>query len=258
MEPIIQTDNLTIGYHSKNRQHIVRENLFLQVHAKDLIALIGSNGCGKSTLLRTMAGLQVPISGDVFIRNENIRKKNIHEKAKIISLVLTDPVKANGLTVGNLIAMGRFPHTNWLGKLQQEDKSKIEEAIELIGLNGYENRFLTELSDGEKQRVMIAKALVQDTPVIFLDEPTAHLDVNNRVEILSLLKKICEQTSKAILFSTHELDLALKLANRIWLMDNKKGVYDKSPDEIISENTLNDIFPNLFHFNENGTLEYLI
>ena len=257
MEAVLHTENLSIGYSHKGKNNYVRTELNLPVYQKDLIAIIGPNGCGKSTLLKTLAGLLTPLSGKIKIRQKDIQLMTIRQKAKIISLVLTDPVKVGGLSVLDLISMGRFPYTNWVGKLTLDDKNIIHEAINMIGLNGYENRLLMMLSDGEKQRVMIAKALVQDTPIIFLDEPTAHLDLNNRIEILSLLRTICEKTEKSILISTHELDLALKLSNRIWLMDNQLGIYDETPNNIISSNILKNIFPNcLLFFNENGTLEY--
>ncbi|MCD7971943.1 MAG: ABC transporter ATP-binding protein [Candidatus Azobacteroides sp.] len=255
----LYTTELSIGYtHNKQRKYI-RKNLNLSVYPKDLIAIIGPNGCGKSTLLKTLGGLILPLEGNIRIGKQDIQKASNQEKAKLISFVLTDAIQANGLSVRDLISMGRFPYTNWLGNLSEKDKEKIEEAISLIGLEGYEDRSLMKLSDGEKQRVMIAKALVQDTPFIFLDEPTAHLDLNNRIEILSLLRRISEKTGKSVILSTHELDLALKICNRIWLMDNTLGLYDKTPEEIITKDILKNIFPNcLLYFNENGTLEYSI
>ncbi len=222
-----------------------------------MIAIIGPNGCGKSTLLRTLAGLQKPLLGDIYVDNEKINKKSIQEKSKLISLVLTDPVRVGGLSVFDMVSMGRFPYTNWLGNLTAIDKEKIEEAICLMKLEEFRNRSLSELSDGERQRVMIAKALVQDTPIILLDEPTAHLDLNNRIEIITLLRSISTNTSKSIILSTHELDLALKLTNKIWLMDNNLGLFDKTPDEIINESLLDKAFQsNLFKFDTEGRVVF--
>lgn len=255
--PLLRTRNLSVGYVTKNKPSAIRAHLNLSVYPSDLIAIIGPNGCGKSTLLRTLAGLQEPLNGEIFIEEENLKKKSYKEKAKLISVVLTDRVQTNGLTVYELIAMGRYPYTNWMSKLSASDKEKIDNAISLIDLIGFENRNMAELSDGEKQRVMIAKALVQDTPLLFLDEPTAHLDLNNRIEILSLLRKISRQTQKAILFSTHELDLALKLANRVWLPAKDANLLDVTPQDVIDNNLLSEVFPNnMLHFNQEGSLVY--
>ena len=257
--PILRTTNLSVGYTNKNKHKVIRNQLNLSVFPSDLIAIIGPNGCGKSTLLRTLAGLQIPLGGEIFIEEEILKKKSYKEKAKLISVVLTDRIQVSGLTVYELIAMGRYPHTNWMSKLSSMDEEKIKDAISLIDLNGFENRNISELSDGEKQRVMIAKALVQDTPLLFLDEPTAHLDLNNRIEVLSLLQKIAKQTQKAVLFSTHELDLALKLANRIWLPAKESNLMDVTTKDVISNNLLNEVFPNcVIRFNQEGSLLYNI
>ena len=251
--PILQTTDLTIGYFGKRKVDSIQRNLNLSAFPKDLIAVAGPNGCGKSTLLRTLSGLQKPLSGNIRIQGANIFRQTIKEKAKIISLVLTEPIRVGGMTVFDLISTGRFPYTGWAGNLTQADKDKVSEAVFLLKLEGYEHRFVTELSDGERQRVLIAKALAQDTPIILLDEPTAHLDLNNRIEIMTLLREISLKSLKAIILSTHELDLALNLTNRIWLMSKDSGIFDKTPQEIISENILDKVFSSrLFRFDEEG------
>jgi len=256
-DPVLHTTHLTIGYNGEKNPEPVLKDLNLSVYPKDLIAMLGPNGCGKSTLLRTLSGLQKPLSGCIRINGEDIRKKSVKEKAKIISLVLTEPVRAGGVTVVDLVSMGRYPYVGWPGTLTQNDKDKIAEAVYRMGLEGYENRFVSELSDGERQRVMIAKALVQDTPVILLDEPTAHLDLNNRVEIISLLRSISVNMSKSIILSTHELELALNLTDRIWLINKDLGLFDKTPGEITTDNLLNKVFPSrLFRFNQKGKMEF--
>jgi iron complex transport system ATP-binding protein len=254
---ILHTENLTTGYSRKGTYNPVCSKLNLSVFPGELIAVIGPNGCGKSTLLRTLSGLQKPLSGNIYINGENILSKSVKEKAKIISLVLTEPVKIGGVSVYDLISMGRFPHTTWPGNLTETDKEKIDKAIRLIRLERYESRLVSELSDGERQRVMIAKALVQDTPVILLDEPTAHLDLNNRIEIISLLRSISKETSKSIILSTHELELVLNLTDRIWLMSKEFGLFDKTPTAIKENNILDKVFNSrLFRFNHEGRIEF--
>lgn len=254
---VLHTENLTIGYSGKGKTRAVCSDLNLSVYPGELIAVIGPNGCGKSTLLRTLTGLQKPLSGNIYINGENMLKKSVKEKSKIISLVLTEPVRIGGVSVYDLISMGRFPHTSWPGNLSTRDKDKINEAVRLIKLEGYESRLVSELSDGERQRVMIAKAIVQDTPVILLDEPTAHLDLNNRIEIISLLRSISKEISKSIILSTHELELIMNLTDRIWLMNKETGLFDKTPKEIKEENILDTVFSSrLFHFNSEGRIEF--
>jgi len=256
--PILQTENLTIGYSGKGKTGSIQHDLNLSAFPKDLIAVAGPNGCGKSTLLRTLSGLQKPLSGNIRIQGTDISKKSVKEKAKIISLVLTEPIRVGGMTVTDLVSTGRFPYTGWAGNLSQTDKDKVSEAVCLLKLEGYENKFVSELSDGERQRVLIAKALVQDTPVILLDEPTAHLDLNNRIEIMTLLRDISVNSSKSVILSTHELDLALNLTNRIWLMNRDLGVFDKTPQEIIAENVLDKVFNSrLFRFDGEGRVIFV-
>lgn len=163
-ELIIRTHELTIGYQRKKASYPVQTALNLNVYRGELVCLIGPNGCGKSTLLRSISGLQPSLRGDIYIEDLPLQKQSLKEKAKLIALVLTDKVEINNLTVYELISMGRNPYTDWLGTLSEEDKEKVRTAIGQVHLEGYENRFLNELSDGERQRAMIAKALVQDTP----------------------------------------------------------------------------------------------
>lgn len=243
IQPIIETRNLTIGYRQKHSQTMVQTGLNLTVYPSEMICLIGPNGCGKSTLLRSIGGLQPLLGGDIRINQIPIQKQTLSAKAKLISLVLTDKIEVSHLSIADLIAMGRNPYTDWLGKLNEQDKQLIDTAIRQVHLEGYENRYLNELSDGERQRALIAKALTQDTPVILLDEPTAHLDLPNRVDIMLLLRKLAKDTGKAILMSTHELDLALQTSDRIWLMSPRQGGLQTGlPDELIKSNSIQNVF----------------
>lgn len=243
VSPLIETCELTIGYRQKQHRKIVQKALNLAVYPGEMICLIGPNGCGKSTLLKSIGGLQPILGGDICINQLSIQEQSLSEKAKLIALVLTDKIEVNNLSIAELIAMGRSPYTGWLGELSPQDKQIIDDAIRQVHLEGYENRFLTELSDGERQRALIAKALAQNTPVVLLDEPTAHLDLPNRVNIMLLLRKLAKDTGKAILMSTHELDLALQTSDNIWLMSPRQGgVQTGTPDELINNNSIQKVF----------------
>ena len=195
---ILQTSSLSIGYLQRKRPVLVQSCLDLSVRAGEMVCLIGPNGSGKSTLLRTLCGLQPAIAGQSFVNGKDIQNISNHERALLISLVLTDRIEVEHATVKAIVAMGRHPHSNWWGNISEEDDAKVDGAIRMVHLEEKSDNLLTELSDGERQRVMIAKAFVQDTPIIILDEPTAHLDLPNRVEIMLLLHKLAHDTGKSI------------------------------------------------------------
>lgn len=239
---LLETSSLTVGYKDNKKNVIVQKYLNLFVRAGEMVCLIGPNGCGKSTLLKTLSGLLVPLGGKPVINGTDIRKISNKERSLLISLVLTDKVEIENATVRSVIAMGRQPHSNWWGSISDDDRQRVKEAIGLVHLEDKADNLLSELSDGERQRVMIAKAFVQDTPIIMLDEPTAHLDLPNRVEIMLLLHKLAHSTGKAILLSTHELDMALQAADRIWLMTPKKGVEVGVPEDLVLGGSFNNAF----------------
>jgi iron complex transport system ATP-binding protein len=239
---ILQTSSLTIGYTQHKTPVIVQSDLNLMVRSGEMVCLIGPNGSGKSTLLRTLCGLQHPVGGQSFVKGVDIQKISNHERALLISLVLTDRIDVEHATVKAIVAMGRHPYSNWWGNVSEEDDEKVNEAIRLVHLEGKAGSLLTELSDGERQRVMIAKAFVQDTPIIILDEPTAHLDLPNRVEIMLLLHKLAHKTGKTIVISTHELDMALQAADRIWLMTANKGVEVGVPEDLVLNGNFSKAF----------------
>lgn len=250
---LLTTTDLSIGYVHRKEIIPVQAGLQLEVRPGEMVCLIGPNGCGKSTLLRTLSGLQPPLSGKVKINGQTIQKISAADRAQLISLVLTDRVEIDNATVRSIVAMGRHPYSNWWGTLSDEEVEKVNEAIRLVHLQKKANQLFAELSDGEKQRVMIAKAFVQDTPVIMLDEPTAHLDLPNRVEIMLLLHKLAHRSGKAILLSTHELDMALQAADRIWLMTDK-GIEVGVPEDLVLKGSFSDAFlsSNFFFNPANG------
>ena len=222
----ISTNNLTIGY----GDHVVQRNLCFSLHAGEMVCMLGPNGCGKSTLLRTLAGLQPSLAGDFAIQNSKFKTQN-----SSIALVLTERLSLDNTTVHDVVAMGRYPYTSFLGGLSAEDEVIISEALEAVGFQNskfkIQNSKFTSHSDGEKQRILIAKAIAQQTPIILLDEPTAHLDLPNRIRILQLLRRLAHEQGKTILISTHELDLAIQLSDRILLMTPQQGImFDTAPN----------------------------
>ena len=226
---MIRCEHLNIGYGSRVIQH----DLSFEIKARQLIALLGANGCGKSTLLRTLAGLQPTLAGAYSpVPNE-----------KSVALVLTERLSVESATVRDVVAMGRYPYTSFLGKLSAADHRIVDQAMEQVGVRELADTFYNDHSDGEKQRVLIAKALAQQTPVILLDEPTAHLDLPSRIKTLNLLHAIAHEQGKTILISTHELDLALRTADQVLLMFPKnEGILLDTPEHI----RLTDAFTRAF------------
>ena len=214
----ISTNKLTIGYRATSGdEHVVQTDLSFSLRAGEMVCMLGPNGCGKSTLLRTLAGLQPALRGEY-----------THCDTKHIALVLTERLSMDNTTVHDVVAMGRYPYTSFLGGLTETDEAIIAESLRQVGFENreskIENSFFNAHSDGEKQRILIAKALAQQTPIILLDEPTAHLDLPHRILILRLLRNLAHEQSKTVLISTHELDLALALSDRILLMTPGHGI----------------------------------
>ncbi len=250
---MIRTVDLSIGYHQGKTVRAVQQGLNLHANAGELIALIGPNGCGKSTLLRTLAGLQEPLAGSVQLKVVvapateeetfmDLKSLKLTDVARQISLVLTDSVQLGYVTVEQLVAMGRHPYTTLSGKLSKSDEKHIQDALKAVRLEAFSNRLVSELSDGERQRVMIAKALAQNTPIILLDEPTSFLDLPNRVEILLLLRTLAREMQKCILISTHEIDLAIRLADKLWLMNTGETLKTGSPAELTANGSIQSVF----------------
>lgn len=238
---ILETANISIGYSSKKEKNIVASNINLSLEKGKLIALIGANGIGKSTLLRTITGIQKPISGTVLLNKNKLFELNPLSLAQSLSVVLTEKLPPSNLTVWELIALGRQPYTNWIGKLADTDIAKINEAIELTQIGHLASKKHYEISDGQLQIVLIARALAQDTPLIILDEPTTHLDLLNKVVLFKLLKKLTQETQKCILFSTHDIDMAIQLSDEIIIMTPENVVQDQ-PCNLIMKGNFNTLF----------------
>ena len=210
----ITTNNLTIGYEN----HVVQRDVSFSLFAGEMVCMLGPNGCGKSTLLRTLAGLQPALNGNFKV--VEFQRFNVQSA---IALVLTERLSLDNTTVHDVVAMGRYPYTSFLGGLSANDEQVIAQSLSAVGLEGTEHTYFNAHSDGEKQRALIAKAIAQETPIILLDEPTAHLDLPNRIRILQLLRRLAHEQGKTILISTHELDLAIQLSDRILLL-SENGV----------------------------------
>lgn len=238
---ILSSRNLSIGYVTKKDNMVIASDLNLNLQAGKLISLVGANGIGKSTLLRTLCGIQKPITGNVSLNEKDIQSYEPQALAQNLSLVLTEKLPPSNLTVFELIALGRQPYTNWLGKLSEEDLEKVHQAIQLTQIESLSNKKHFEISDGQLQKVLIARALAQDTPLIILDEPTTHLDLLHKVSVFKLLKKLSQETNKCILFSTHDIDLAIQLSDEMIVMTEKEITQDQ-PCNLISKGVFNSLF----------------
>ncbi len=254
---ILKIDHLSIGYLKGKRViRTVARNLHLGLNQGEFVCLLGANGSGKSTLMRTIAGVQPAIEGEVLLDNTLLKKLKPAQIAQRLSMVLTEKIMVGNLSVHALVSLGRVPYTGWLGRLKPEDHEIVDWALQVTETSEFRHRNVNQLSDGERQKVMIARALAQDTPLILLDEPTAHLDLPNRVMIFKLLRKLAKQTDKAILLTTHELDLALQAADHIWLMGKKDAqgecqITTGTPEDLVLNGTFERAFAkDGFHFDK--------
>lgn len=230
---MLKLENLGIGYRgAKRRETVVRANIDLRLDRSEFVCLIGPNGAGKSTLLRTISGLQPPLTGKILVDGADLCAIPRKMLATRLAVVLTESVGCDLLTGWDMVAMGRYPYTNWSGTLDAADVEKIRWALKIGGAEPFAARIVAELSDGERQKVMIARALAQDTAVIVLDEPTAFLDLPRRVNLMRSLRSLAHATGKSIVLSTHDLDLALKSADKLWLMPAAGKILAGAPEDL--------------------------
>ena len=222
-ETVILTD-LTIGYQTKQQKTVVAEHLNGAIMSGELTCLLGRNGIGKSTLLRTLSAFQPSLHGDILLSANTpspipVNQLTDKQLSKLIGVVLTEKPDVRNMTIEELVSMGRSPYTGFWGTLSKDDRRIVDEAIGLVGIESLRGRYVHTLSDGERQKVMIAKALAQQTPVIYLDEPTAFLDFPSKVEVMQLLHRLAHEQQKTIFLSTHDVELSLQIADCIWLME---------------------------------------
>lgn len=225
---MIQFKNLSVGFNHK----IILSNLEGRIEEGKLIALMGVNGVGKSCFLKTMTMIHPPISGELKIDNEDIKKISKLEIAKIMAVVLTDKIHADFLSVNELIRLGRSPYTNFWGELSSDDDKALGEVVQLLRLEVVLNKYFSDLSDGQKQKVLLARALVQGPRYLFLDEPTTYLDIPSKIELMKILKIVCKDKHMSVFFSTHDLSLIKEYVDEIWLIDSEGVLHKNSPEKM--------------------------
>lgn len=244
-DKIMTITNLSVGYHiDKHSSKEVLSGLNIVLRQGELVCMLGANGVGKSTLLRTISGVQPPIKGEVVINGKEIADHSRRSLSRLISLVYTDNTLAGGLTVEELVGLGRQPYTGFFGRLSDNDRHVVRKAISDVGMAHKIGEYVSRLSDGERQKTMIARALAQQTPIIILDEPTAFLDVASRIETMKLLHDLAINGNKAIILSSHDVSQSLMLASRLWLITGDGILIDGITEELVLDGDLNRLFPN--------------
>ena len=241
-ETTIRLRDLSIGYPDKHNTKRVAEHLNASIHSGELTCLLGTNGVGKSTLLRTLSAFQPPLGGTIDLLDRPLSTYDDRQLATVIGVVLTEKSDIRNMTVEELVGLGRSPYTGFWGTLKEGDRKIVHEAIARVRIEPLTQRMVHTLSDGEPQKVMIAKALAQETPIIFLDEPTAFLDFPSKVEVMQLLHNLTHTLQKTVFMSTHDLELALQIADKIWLMDRTNGIAIGTPEDLSLEGKLSSFF----------------
>ena len=234
--PLLKIGKLDVGYKTKRERKVVVSAINATLHAGDVVALIGQNGAGKSTLLRTLSAFQPPLSGKAEFAAGDVARLSPGELAKCVSVVLTENSFAT-LTVEELVSLGRTPYTNFLGHLTADDKAIVAAAMERMEVLHFAKRAVSTLSDGEKQKCLIAKAIAQQTPLMFLDEPTAFLDFRSKVQLFRTLRDLAAEAGKAIVVSTHDIEMALRFADKLWLIYDGR-LYEGSTQELAADGLL--------------------
>ena len=240
--PIIQLRDLTTGYRVKKQKKVISQSLNAQLNVGEMVCLLGPNGCGKSTLLRTMVGFQPALSGDILIDRMSLGSFSQKELAKHVSVVLTNNTGIRNMTAEEVVAIGRSPYTGFWGNLREKDRNIVEKCLQWVGITELKGRKMQTLSDGERQKVMIAKAIAQETPIILLDEPTAFLDYPSKVAMMLLLHRLAKALKKTIFLSTHDLEHALQIADQVWLLDKEHGLTTGLPEDLCIEGKIEEYF----------------
>lgn len=249
-KPILQGTAVAVGYRKDKTINWIAKDISFSLKAGQMTCLLGPNGVGKSTLIKAILGHNLPTTGKILFKAEPIRNFDAQAMARKISVVLTDRISPGNLTVKQLVSLGRIPFTDWLGTLAEEDQNAIDSAIEATKIGYLADRKVVELSDGQLQKTMIARALAQDGELMILDEPTAHLDLVNRMEIMQLLREIAHTRQKAILVVTHDLDIAVETADEFWLMPCGGPLLSGTPEDLILSGKINQLLPDKnFYFN---------
>ena len=247
---ILTTHDLTVGYRNGNQSVALLSNLNLHLDKGTLVALLGQNGAGKSTLLRALTCDEHPLAGTIIVNGKPLEDMSQKERSRLLGLVSTERVQTGALTVTELVGLGRQPHTGFLGRLDEEDREIVRQSMADAGIIEKAGEYIASLSDGERQKAMIARALAQQTPIIILDEPTAFLDVASRIETMRLLQTLAHDRGKAVLLSSHDISQSLMLADELWLITTDRQVVTGSTQELVSSGTMDHLFNNRdIHFN---------
>lgn len=247
---ILTTSELAVGYRNGKNTVALLKNLNLTLEKGKLVALLGQNGAGKSTLLRALTCDEQPLGGMIEVNGSNLQEMSQKDKSRLIGLVSTERIQAGALTVTELVGLGRQPHTGFLGRLDDEDREIVRQAMADAGIIDKADEYMASLSDGERQKAMIARALAQQTPIIILDEPTAFLDVASRIETMRLLQNLAHDRGKAVLLSSHDISQSLMLADELWLITSDRQVLTGTTQQLVADGAMNRLFNNRdIHFN---------
>jgi iron complex transport system ATP-binding protein len=244
---LLAARDLAVGYASRHQRRRVLESIHVELDRRQLVCLMGRNGSGKSTLLRTLTGLAAPLAGRVEWQGEDLATLSPRQRARRIGVVLPERLEAPLMSARELVALGRYPHTDWTGRLRPEDHVRVDEALEELGVSHLARRLVAELSDGERQRVLIARAMAQDPTLLVLDEPTAFLDLPGRWDVMAILREVvhAEGSERAVLVSTHDLDTALHFADRLWLVTPEGEIVAGEPQQLVQGGALERTFGQL-------------
>jgi iron complex transport system ATP-binding protein len=257
MNEILSLVSLKIGYTSGKQNNVLLPPLNARANCGELIAVIGRNGIGKSTLLRTLTGLQKSLGGEILYYNKHIEDYQRMELAQKVGYISTDVIKVSNMSVYDLVSLGRFPHTNWMGKVGQRDKEVISDSLVKTSMSSFAKKFVSELSDGERQKAMIARILAQDTGIMIMDEPTAFLDVASKYEILHLMHQLSSYGNKTIIFSTHDLQMAISQSDKIWLILENELI-EGAPEDLMLSGAFDHLFEssNVIFNSYDGTFSF--
>lgn len=239
----IKGEHLSLGYLKGKERKVILNQLNFELKTKELTCLLGPNGVGKSTLVKAMMGQLRPFEGKLHLKGKNVSDYSHDSRSKLLSVVLSEPQLPGNMTVEQLVSLGRTPYLDWSGALDVGDKAAVNRAMEITQTEYIRRDLVHELSDGQKQKVLIARAFAQDSPVMILDEPTAHLDLINRYEIMRLLQEIAHLESKAILVVTHDLEIALEAADQFWLLSCGLPLITGKPEDLVISGQINQLYP---------------
>ncbi|MCC0651300.1 MULTISPECIES: ABC transporter ATP-binding protein [unclassified Clostridioides] len=235
---MLKTNNLSVGYDKK----VVVSDINIEVKKGEILCLLGSNGAGKTTILRSLSKLITPIKGEIYLNDMDVRHISRKTLSKMMALVLTNRLLGDLMTVQDVVNMGRYPYTGFFGNLSKKDLMMVDDSLKSVNAIHLKKRYFDELSDGEKQKVLVARALVQEPEIIILDEPTTHLDIKHRLELMNILKKLSKEKSISVILSLHEIDIALKSCDKVALVKNNKVIAYGQPEDMVDENMINSLY----------------